>query len=96
MDDETHQPERDLPHTTTTGDDREDYRERGDSSVQDVERDDPTSVDPQLAGHREDDSLLPDREAEDEDGEDENTRTEDSDSRTERPSGNPTSRSYGD
>jgi hypothetical protein len=94
MDDETHQPERDLPRTTTTGDDREDYRERGDSSVQDAERDDPTPADPQLAGHREDDSL-PEIEDEDED-EDSDEDAEQATTPPERPSGNLTSRSYGD
>jgi hypothetical protein len=93
MDDETNEPEHDLPRTTTTGDDREDYRERGDSSVQDAERDDPTPPDPQLSGHREDDSLLP--EPEDEDGHSDDG-AEQANTPPERPSGNLTSRSYGD
>jgi hypothetical protein len=92
MDDDTRDETHDLPRTTTTGDEREDYRHRGDSSVQDADRDEPTAADPKLASHSEDDPILPKVEDEDDDED----RADEEQAPPERPSGNLTSRSYGE
>jgi hypothetical protein len=78
-----------LPRTTTTGDDEQDYRGPGDSSVQLSARDDPRKADPDAPGHSEDDDLLPDVE-EDPDGEQEELGD------IERPASNLTDRPYGE
>jgi hypothetical protein len=79
----------DLPRTTTTGDDEQDYRGPGDSSVQLSARDDPREEDPDSTGHSEDDDLLPDAE---EDRDEEQEELGD----IERPSSNLTDRPYGE
>jgi hypothetical protein len=88
MDEHEDDRHHDLPRTTTTGDERRDYRQAGDSSVQSSERDDPRGT-PDSPGHTEDDDLLPDvdtgRDEEDEDLGD-----------IERPAGNLTDRPYGE
>jgi hypothetical protein len=76
------------PRTTTTGDDEQDYRGPGDSSVQLSARDDPRKVDPD-SGHSEDDDLLPDVE---EDGDEEQEEL----GEIERPASNLTDRPYGE
>jgi hypothetical protein len=80
----------DLPRTTTTGDDEQDYRGPGDSSVQLSARDDPRKADPDSTGHSEDDDLLPDVEKEDRDEEQEELGD------IERPESNLTDRPYGE
>ena len=79
----------DLPRTTTTGDDEQDYRGPGDSSVQLSARDDPREADPDSTGHSEDNDLLPDVE---EDRDEEQEELGD----IERPASNPTDRPYGE
>ncbi len=78
-----------LPRTTTTGDEDQDYRQPGDSSVQFSDRDDPRRTVPDSIAHSEDDDLLPDV---DEDRDEEQEDLGD----IERPAGNPTDRPYGD
>jgi hypothetical protein len=79
--------EHNLPRTTTTGDDEQDYRGPGDSSVQLSAREDPREADPDSTGHSEDDDLLPDVEED---------RDEEQDGDIERPASNPTDRPYGE
>ena len=81
-----------LPRTTTTGDEDEDYRQPGDSSVQFSDRDDPRRTDPDSTAHSEDDDLLPDVPDVDEDREEEQEDLGD----IERPAGNLTDRPYGE
>jgi hypothetical protein len=78
-----------LPRTTTTGDEDQDYRQPGDSSVQFSDRDDPRRTDPDSTAHNEDDDLLPDV---DEDRDEEQEDLGD----IERPAGNLTDRPYGE
>lgn len=91
MDEHETRGERDraLPRTTTTGDDEQDYRGPGDSSVQLSARDDPRKADPDAPGHSEDDDLLPDVE---EDRDEEQEELGD----IERPASNLTDRPYGE
>ena len=79
----------DLARTTTTGDDEQDYRGPGDSSVQLSARDDPRGADPDSTGHSEDNDLLPDVE---EDRDEEQEELGD----IERPASNLTDRPYGE
>ena len=81
--------DRDLPRTTTTGDEGQDYRQPGDSAVQSSERNDPRTTDPDSTGHSEDDDLLPDVDA-DRDEEQEDL------GEIERPAGHITDRPYGE
>jgi hypothetical protein len=81
--------EHNLPRTTTTGDDEQDYRGPGDSSVQLTARDDPREADPDSTRHSEDDDLLPDVE---EDRDEEQEELGD----IERPASNLTDRPYGE
>ena len=73
MDEHETEDEKDqaLPRTTTTGDEEQDHRQPGDSSVQVSARNDPRETDPDSTAHSEDDDLLPeveeDREEEEED-----------------------------
>ncbi len=79
---------RDLPRTTTTGDEEQDYRQPGDASVQVSARNDPRETDPDSTAHSEDDNLLPEV---DEDREEEQEDLGD----IERPASNRTDRPYG-
>lgn len=78
-----------VPRTTTTGNEEQDFRQFGDGSIQEVDRDDPGDPRPEFSGHREDDELLPDVN-DDEDASDEEL------GEIERPAANPTDRPYGD
>jgi hypothetical protein len=87
MDEHDEHRHHDLPRTTTTGDEKQDYRQPGDSSVQLSERDDPRKSDSESTGHSEDDHLLSDV---DEDRDEEDLGD------IERPAGNLTNRPYGE
>jgi hypothetical protein len=78
-----------VPRTTTTGNEEQDFRQFGDGSIQEVDRNDPRDPRPEFSGHREDDELLPDT-GDDEDASDEEL------GEIERPAANPTDRPYGD
>jgi hypothetical protein len=87
--DETDPSQSRVPRTTTTGDDEQDLRQPGEGAVQDADRTDPRDPDPDVAGHREDNDLLPDAgEEPDGDGDDLGE--------IERPAGHLTDRPYGD
>ena len=78
-----------VPRTTTTGDEEQDLRSPGDGGVQDADRTDPRDPDPDLAGHTEDDDLLPDVDQDADEADDDLGEIE-------RPAGHLTDQPYGD